>query len=50
MTVEERSWMNQLCALLADEKDPNRFLELIRELNSLLESKRQGNWIELKPR
>ena len=39
MTPEERSHLNQLCVLIAEEKDPNRFLELVRELNNLLENK-----------
>ena len=37
MTPEERSFLNQLCFLIAEEKDPNRFLELVRELNNLLD-------------
>jgi hypothetical protein len=30
----------QLCAQAAIEKDPHKFLELIREINDLLEAKR----------
>jgi hypothetical protein len=32
-------WM-KLCAEAANEKDPDRFLELIKEINDLLEAKR----------
>jgi len=37
-TTGER-W-RQLCAEAANEKDPQRFLELIKEINDLLEAKR----------
>jgi hypothetical protein len=30
----------QLCAEAADERDPHRFLDLIREINDILEEKR----------
>jgi len=30
----------QLCAEAADERDPYRFLDLIREINDILEAKR----------
>jgi hypothetical protein len=30
----------QLCAEAADEKDPDRFLELIKQINDILEEKR----------
>lgn len=39
MTTEERQRMYQLCAMIETEKDRNRFLQLIEELNQLLESK-----------
>jgi hypothetical protein len=32
-------WM-KLCAEAANEKDPDKFLELIKEINDLLEAKR----------
>lgn len=37
MTPEERQRMYQLCAMIETEKDRNRFLQLIEELNQLLE-------------
>lgn len=39
MTSEEREKMNKLCRQIQEEKDPNKFTELIRELNELLEKK-----------
>lgn len=39
MTSEEREKMNRLCKLIQEEKDPERFTELIQELNELLEQK-----------
>jgi len=39
MTSEEREKMNQLCKLIQDEKDPDRFTELIQQLNKILEQK-----------
>ncbi len=33
--------MYQLCALIEKERDHNRFLQLINELNELLERKEQ---------
>jgi hypothetical protein len=30
----------QLCAEAADERDPHRFLDIIREINDILEAKR----------
>lgn len=39
MTSEEREKMNQLCKLIQEEKDPDRFTELIQGLNELLEQK-----------
>jgi hypothetical protein len=37
MTDEERKRMFWLCEQIAVEKDPDKFLELITELNELLE-------------
>lgn len=39
MTNEERQRMYQLCAMIETEKDRDRFLRLIEELNQLLENK-----------
>lgn len=33
--------MYELCAMIEKERDHNRFLQLIRELNDLLERKEQ---------
>jgi hypothetical protein len=41
MKPEERERMYQLCALIEKERDHNRFLQLINELNELLERKEQ---------
>lgn len=41
MNPEERERMYQLCALIEKERDHNRFLQLIEELNELLERKEQ---------
>jgi hypothetical protein len=39
MNAEKRKRMYQLCALIEEEKDHQRFIELIQELNELLERK-----------
>jgi hypothetical protein len=39
MKAEERDRMYQLCTLIEKEKDRQRFIELIQELNKLLERK-----------
>jgi hypothetical protein len=39
MTPEERERMNLLCLRIQDEKDPQTFDRLVRELNELLEVK-----------
>ena len=41
MKADERERMYQLCAMIEKEQDRERFLELIRELNELLEFKEQ---------
>jgi hypothetical protein len=41
MTAEERERMDWLCSRIADEKNPLVFHELLRELNELMEKKRQ---------
>jgi hypothetical protein len=41
MTPEEREEMNRLCELIQTEKDPNKFDNLVRELNNLLEAKHE---------
>jgi hypothetical protein len=37
MTPEERKRMNEICAQIATEEDPETFNKLLRELNKLLE-------------
>jgi hypothetical protein len=39
MTPDERDRMNDLCAQILVEKDPQRFSELVEALNELLELK-----------
>jgi hypothetical protein len=39
MKGERREHWQNLCALAAEEQDPQRLLELIREINELLEEK-----------
>jgi hypothetical protein len=41
MKFEERERMYELCALIEQERDHHRFLQLINELNDLLERKEQ---------
>jgi len=41
MTPEERERMNELAARIADEKDPEIFDQLVRELEHLLEAKHE---------
>jgi hypothetical protein len=40
MKPDETRRMYELCALIEKEKDHNRFVQLIQELNQLLQSKR----------
>ena len=37
---EQQEEMCRLCSLLADEKDPLKFEQYLRQLNTLLETKR----------
>jgi len=39
MTPEEREQMNRLCTQIQDEKDHERFMQLIKELNDLIDRK-----------
>ena len=39
MTINERERMNWLCQRIQDEKNPEIFDELVKELNDLLEVK-----------
>ena len=39
MSPEERERMNQLCMLIQNERDPDKFGEFVRQLNELLEEK-----------
>lgn len=41
MKPDERERMYQLCALIEKEKNHQRFIELIQELNELLERKQE---------
>jgi hypothetical protein len=41
MTQEERDEMNRLCLLIQNEKDHQRFTDLIAQLNDLLDSKKR---------
>ena len=41
MTPEERERMNQICRRVQEEKDPEIFDQLVRELNDLLETKHE---------
>jgi hypothetical protein len=47
MRPDDKERMYQLCALIEQEKDHYRFLQLIEELNELLE--RQERRLEDKP-
>ena len=49
MTPEEREKMNALCERIAVEKVPEKFDELVRELNDLLEQKHERIHPEHKP-
>ncbi len=49
MTPEETERMNQLCAQIKTEKDPQKFDELVRELNDLLEQKHERIHPDHKP-
>jgi len=35
-----QQWLNQLCEQAGTEKDPDKFLEIIRGINDMLEAKR----------
>jgi hypothetical protein len=37
-TNEEKAAVNTLCKQIEEEKDPERFQELVKELNNLFES------------
>lgn len=39
MTPEEQEQMNSLCARIATEKNSDKFMQLVTELNALLERK-----------
>ena len=39
MTPEEREEMDQLCRQIKDEKDHDKFIRLVTQLNDLLERK-----------
>jgi len=41
VTPEERERMNQICRRVQEEKDPEIFDQLVRELNDLLETKHE---------
>jgi hypothetical protein len=50
MNPKERERMNWLCLRIQDEKDPNAFDALVRELNELLEAKHERIHPEHKTR
>ena len=39
MLAKERERFLELCALATNEQDPQRLLELVREINNILEAK-----------
>jgi hypothetical protein len=41
MTREERAEVERLCRLIQDEKDNDKFVNLIYQLNSLFEGKKR---------
>jgi hypothetical protein len=41
VTPEERERMNEICRRVQEEKDPEIFDQLVRELNDLLETKHE---------
>ena len=41
MTPEERERMYELCKLITDEKDFDKYVDFVRELNDLLEEKQE---------
>ena len=47
MTPEERERMNSLCKQIQNEKDHEKFTQLVIELNNLLERKESGLWPQL---
>jgi len=49
MQGETKQRWEELCQQAATEQDPDKFLELIREINGLLEERR-SNLSEKKPR
>lgn len=48
MTPEERQQVNDLCKLIADEKDPFVFNQLVKQLNELLARKESRLTISMK--
>jgi hypothetical protein len=40
VTPEERNRVNVLCARIAIEKDQDTFIQLVKELNDLMETKK----------
>ena len=42
MQGETKQRWEELCELAATERDPDKFLDLIREINRLLEERRMG--------
>jgi hypothetical protein len=41
MTPEERKQLDWLCSLIVEEKDPEIFDQLVRDLNALLDAKHE---------
>jgi len=49
MTPEEREKMNEICKRIQNEKNPEAFDKMVRELNDLLEIKHERIHPEHKP-
>ena len=49
MTTKERDEMNQICKLIQEEKDPQKFTQLVMQLDQLL-TKKEDSLIEQQER
>ena len=50
MTLEDRERMNELCILIQTEQDPEKFDQLVKELNNLMEVQHERIHPEHKPK
>ena len=50
LNKKDHKWMDQLCALIRIEKDPEKFAALVGELNELLEKSEYRLHIEVQKR